>query len=70
MFWIFKSTGANYEIKILIKIKKSTHSIDETVNNSDVIFISVPTPAKKNGDADLSILDECMESIENESPVY
>lgn len=73
-FGFSESTGANYEIKIFDKDpKKSTHSIDETVNNSDVIFISVPTPAKKNGDMDLSILDECMEDINstltNESPV-
>ncbi len=40
---------------------KSLNSLDETVNKSDVIFISVPTPAKSDGSIDLSIIEEVLE---------
>ncbi|MFL2486505.1 MAG: NAD(P)-binding domain-containing protein [Gammaproteobacteria bacterium] len=58
------STGANYEIKIYDKNpEKSQNSLHETVNESDFIFISVPTPSTSKGTIDLGILDECIASV-------
>ncbi len=42
----------------------STHSLDETVNDSDFIFLSVPTPAFEDGSIDLTIVDNALKSIE------
>ena len=33
------------QIKIFDKIALSKHSLSETINSSDFIFVSVPTPA-------------------------
>ena len=39
---------------------KSTHTLEETVNESDFIFLSVPTPANKDGSINTDILSsEC-----------
>lgn len=46
--------------------ERSTHSFTETVNNSDVMFLSVPTPMKMtNGEIDLSIMDSAVSDIAN-----
>lgn len=42
---------------------KSTHSLAETINDSDVVFVSVPTPASKEGDIDLSIIHAVLKDI-------
>ena len=53
-----ESTGWDTEIRIYDKDQsKSLNSLEDTVNNSDFIFVSVPTPAKRNGDIDLSVLN-------------
>ena len=45
----------------------------EDVCKCDIIFISVPTPAKKDGSIDLSILEsvlkECSAEVETENPI-
>jgi UDPglucose 6-dehydrogenase len=38
----------------------SLHSLEETVVHSDIIFISVPTPAKSDGSIDLSIIESVL----------
>ena len=54
------------EVKIFDKDKsKATHSLSEVVNNSDVVFISVPTPMKSDGIIDLSIVESVFSDIEN-----
>ena len=46
--------------------KRSTHTMEELVNNSDIIFICVPTPMFESGEADLSIVN----SVTNELSRY
>tara|TARA_Y100000590_G_scaffold442296_1_gene570237 strand:+ start:3248 stop:4123 length:876 start_codon:yes stop_codon:yes gene_type:complete len=61
-------TGFNADIKIYdIDPKKSSHTLGETVNNSDFIFLSVPTPSYKDGSIDLSILENAIQSIDKVS---
>lgn len=58
-------TGFSAEIRIYDKDKsKSLNSIEETVNESDFLFISVPTPAQKNGEIDLSIIKAVLIDID------
>jgi UDPglucose 6-dehydrogenase len=46
--------------------RRSTHTFEETVNDSDVIFLSVPTPMKiETGVIDLSIMDSVVERVSN-----
>lgn len=63
-FGFSEATGWNAEIRIYDKDQsKSLNSLEDTVNNSDFIFVSVPTPAKRNGDIDLSILNNAISDI-------
>ena len=45
--------------------EKSTHTFSNTLNNSDIVFVSVPTPMMdvEGGDIDLSIMDSVIEKI-------
>jgi nucleotide sugar dehydrogenase len=57
----------NYDANIRvfdIDTKKSTHSIKETVNESDFIFLSVPTPNFSSGQINLSIVNNALKSID------
>jgi UDPglucose 6-dehydrogenase len=47
--------------------RRSTHTFEEVVNESEFIFVSVPTPMNigNGGEIDLSILDQVLEKIEN-----
>ena len=59
-------TGFGASIKIYDKDPvKSMNSLNETVNESDFIFLSVPTPSKKDGSIDLSILKDAIKSIDS-----
>lgn len=42
---------------------KSLNSLEETVNNSEYIFLSVPTPTNLSGYIDLSMLNESLNAI-------
>tara|TARA_Y100001935_G_C17303880_1_gene511001 strand:+ start:367 stop:1221 length:855 start_codon:yes stop_codon:yes gene_type:complete len=58
------STGFDSNIRSYDKVEhKSTHSLEETVNESSVVFISVPTPSLKTGQIDLSIVESLFEDI-------
>jgi nucleotide sugar dehydrogenase len=52
---------ANNEIKIYDKYK-NYNAFEETINDSEIIFICLPTPYKDNK-IDLSIIDETIEDI-------
>ena len=55
-----------HNIKIYdVEAARRTHSLKKTVEDSDYIFICVPTPADllSNGEIDLSILDDVFEKI-------
>tara|TARA_Y100001970_G_C14257535_1_gene876586 strand:- start:1601 stop:2470 length:870 start_codon:yes stop_codon:yes gene_type:complete len=58
-------TGYSAEIRIFDKNPiRSENSLEETVNQSDFIFLSVPTPASNTGQIDLSIVDEALSEID------
>ena len=42
---------------------KSPHSLEETVNESDFIFLSVPTPSNTDGSMHLGILESALKDI-------
>lgn len=45
--------------------EKSQNSLEDTVNNSEFIFLSVPTPADKDGFNDLSIIKSVLVDIDS-----
>jgi UDPglucose 6-dehydrogenase len=52
------------EIKIYDKDpKKSQNSLSSVVNDSDFIFISVPTPSNTDGSINLKVVDKCLNEI-------
>ena len=58
-------TGYSAEIRIFDKDPiRSENSLEETVNQSDFIFLSVPTPASNTGRIDLSIVEEALSEID------
>jgi UDPglucose 6-dehydrogenase len=60
------SCDPNYKADIKIYDKNpalSTHSIKETVNSSNIIFLSVPTPANIDGSIDIRIVDSVLSEI-------
>jgi UDPglucose 6-dehydrogenase len=64
-FGFSAQTGANsFNVKVYDKdTSKSTHTLQETVNQSNVIFLSVPTPSNEDGSINLSILEAVLEDI-------
>ena len=57
------ATG-NCEVKIYdTDPSRSLNTLEETVSESDFIFISVPTPMQKNGSIDLSIIYDVFVNI-------
>lgn len=57
--------GCSAQLKSFdIDPKKSKDSLEETVNQSDFIFLSVPTPSNSNG-IDISYLINALENIKN-----
>ena len=57
-FGFSPQTGCDgVDIKIYDKDEsKATHTMSEVVNDSDVIFVSVPTPSNKDGSISLDIV--------------
>tara|TARA_B100001248_G_C27313072_1_gene422964 strand:- start:192 stop:1058 length:867 start_codon:yes stop_codon:yes gene_type:complete len=45
--------------------EKSLDTLEDVVNNSDVVFVCVPTPMKESGIIDLSIVENVFESVES-----
>jgi len=41
-----------------------THEFDETIKNSEVIFVCLPTPMYENGECDLSIIHSFFDDVE------
>ena len=64
-FGFSPQTGCDAEVRVYDKNpNKSTHTLEETVNESDFIFLSVPTPANKDGSINLDILDDVLNDID------
>ena len=62
----------NASIKIFDKDEsKSLNSLDETINESDFIFLSLPTPSNKDGSISLDILHDSLDTINkiNRNPI-
>ncbi|OUW96533.1 MAG: hypothetical protein CBD97_01385 [Pelagibacteraceae bacterium TMED237] len=57
-------TGFGANIRIYdVDPEKAQNSLEDTVKNSEFIFLSVPTPADKNGYNDLSIVKKVLSDI-------
>ena len=64
-FGFSPQVGCDAEVRVYDKNpNKSTHTLEETVNESDFIFLSVPTPANKDGSINLDILDGALNDID------
>ena len=58
------NVGCDAEVRVYDKdLSRSLHSIDETINESDFVFVSVPTPSNQDGSADLTILESVLSDI-------
>ena len=63
-FGFSQKVGCEAEVRVYDKNpSKSTHSLEETVNKSDFIFLSVPTPANEDGSINLDILEGALNDI-------
>ena len=59
------NVGCDAEVRTYDKDpNKSTHTLADTVNNSDFVFISVPTPSNTDGTMNPDILMSCMDDID------
>jgi len=64
-FGFSAQTGCDAEVKVYDKdSSKSLHTLDETVNDSDFIFLSVPTPSNVDGSMHLGILESALSDIQ------
>jgi UDPglucose 6-dehydrogenase len=65
-FGFSAQTGCDAKIRCYDKDPlKSTHTLEETINKSDVVFISVPTPSNPDGSMHLGILESVLADIKN-----
>ena len=63
-FGFSAQTGCDAIVKVYDKNPKlSQHSLEETVNESDFIFLSVPTPSNVDGSINLDILTQALHDI-------
>ena len=67
-FGFSPTVGCDAEVRVYDKDpNKSTHTLEETVNESDFIFLSVPTPANKDGSINTDILSSAIQDIDDVS---
>ena len=63
-FGFSPQVGCDAEVRVYDKNPdKSTHSLEETVNESDFIFLSVPTPANEDGSINIDIIMSALDDI-------
>jgi len=63
---ISAQTGCDAELRVYDKDHtKSTHTLEETVNESDFIFLSVPTPSNRDGSIHTGILESALTDIDS-----
>ena len=64
-FGFSAQTGCDAQIKVYDKDSaKSIHTLEDTVNKSDFIFLSVPTPSNEDGSMHLGILESVLQDIQ------
>jgi len=69
-FGFSPQVGCDAEVRVYdINPSKSTHELEETVNKSDFVFLSVPTPANSDGSINIDILDSALSDINEVSEV-
>ena len=69
-FGFSPQVGCDAEVRVYDKNpSKSTHGLEETVNKSDFVFLSVPTPANSDGSINIDILDSALSDINEVSEV-
>ena len=69
-FGFSPNTGCDAEVRVHDKDpSKSLHSLEETVNESDIIFLSVPTPSNKDGSMNLDIVRQVLQDISDVNKV-
>ena len=60
-------SGYESEVKIFDKDPTRTiNTLDEVVNDSKFVFISVPTPSNEDGSINLNMVLDCISSIDNQ----
>ena len=65
-FGFSPSTGCDAKTMIYDKDEsKSLNSLSDVVNESDFIFVSVPTPSNRDGSISLDIIHNVFEEIHN-----
>ena len=58
------NVGVDADVKVYDKNpSRSTHTLQEVVVGSDIIFLSVPTPSNKDGTINLDIVEEALNDI-------
>ena len=63
-FGFSPNVGCDAEVRVYdIDPNKSTHSLEETVYESDFIFLSVPTPSNEDGSINIDIVDSALNDI-------
>ena len=63
-FGFSPNVGCDADVRVHDKDpNKSLHSLEETVNQSDFIFVSVPTPANADGSINLDVVYQAFDDI-------
>ena len=64
-FGFSPQTNCDADVKIYDRDPiKSTHSLETTVNDSEYIFLSVPTPSNPDGSMNIDILESALSDID------
>ena len=67
-FGFSPQVGCDADVRVYDKNPaKSTHTLEETINESDFIFVSVPTPANEDGSINIDVLDKALSDINDVS---
>ena len=63
-FGFSPNVGCDAEVRVYdTDPHKSLHTLEETINESDFIFVSVPTPANSDGSINLDVVYKAFQSI-------
>jgi len=63
-FGFGSSNSYDFDVKVYdVNPNKSSHSFEQTVKESDFLFLCLPTPSKDNMSIDLSYIEASMEEI-------
>ena len=69
-FGFSPNTGCDAKVRVYDRDpSKSVDTIEDTVNKSDFIFLSVPTPSNKDGSMNLDIVKQALQDISDVNAV-